>query len=171
VSLRISERVDPPKDDACHRLNQLADSKFDEEESSARLVCFGPRIRSEPFPAKFALLHDMPKYTRVVKPKDWLSDYVTTIDIAGGNKRTVVRYALLMLTGSARTLLNSLPALQINSWHHFQEAFIKNFTGTYKQPPCPQQLALCKQGPDEPDRDYLTRWSELRNSCEGVGEE
>jgi hypothetical protein len=30
VSLRIGERVDPPKDDARHRLNQLADSKFDE---------------------------------------------------------------------------------------------------------------------------------------------
>jgi hypothetical protein len=76
-----------------------------------------------------------------------------------------------MLTGSARTWLNSLPALQINLWHDFQEAFIKNFTGTYKRPPRPRQRALCKQGPDEPDRDYLTRWSELRNSCEGVGEE
>jgi hypothetical protein len=92
-------------------------------------------------------------------------------DIAGSNKRTAVRYAPLMLTGSARTWLNSLPALQINSWHDFQEAFIKNFTGTYKRPPRSQQLALCKQGSDEPDRDYLTRWSELCNSCEGVGEE
>jgi hypothetical protein len=113
----------------------------------------------------------MPKYTGAVKPEDWLSDYVTAIDIAGGNKRTAVRYAPLMLTGSTRMWLNSLPALQINSWHDFQEAFIKNFTGTYKRPPRPRQLALCKQGPDEPDRDYLTRWSELRNSCEGVGEE
>jgi hypothetical protein len=49
--------------------------------------------------------------------------------------------------------------------------FIKNFTRTYKRPPLSRQLALCKQGPDEPDRDYLTRWSELRNSCEGVSEE
>jgi hypothetical protein len=37
-----------------------------------------------------------------------------------------------MLQGSARTWLNSLPALQINSWFEFKEAFIKNFTGTYK---------------------------------------
>jgi hypothetical protein len=132
VSLRIGERVNPPKDDARHRLNQLADSKFDEEESSVGPVCFGPRIRNEPFLAKFALPRDMPKYTGAVKPEDWLSDYVTAIDIAGGNKRTAVRYAPLMLTGSAQTWLNSLPALQINSWHDFQEAFIKNFTGTYK---------------------------------------
>jgi hypothetical protein len=171
MSLRIGERVDPPKDDALHRLNQLADSKFDEEESSAGLVCFGPRIRNEPFLAKFALPCDMPKYTGVVKPEDWLSDYVTAVDIAGGNKRIAVHYAPLMLTGSTWTWLNSLPALQINSWHEFQEAFIKNFMGTYKRPPRPRQLALCKQGPDEPDRDYLTRWSELRNSCEGVGKE
>jgi hypothetical protein len=98
-------------------------------------------------------------------------DYNIAIEIVGGNKRVAVRYALLMLTGSARTWLNSLPALQINSWYDFKEAFIKNFTRTYKRPPHPRQLALCKQGPDEPDRDYLTRWSELRNSCEGVGEE
>jgi hypothetical protein len=171
VSLRIGERVDPPKDDARCRLNQLADSKFNEEEFLAGPVCFGPRIRSEPFLAKFALPHDMPKYIGAVKPEDWLSDYGTAVDIAGGNKRTVVCYAPLMLTGSARTWLNSLPALQINSWHDFQEAFIKNFAGTYKRPPRPRQLALCKQGPDEPNHDYLTRWSELRNSCEGVGEE
>jgi hypothetical protein len=53
----------------------------------------------------------MPKYTGAVKPEDWPSDYGTVVDIAGGNKRVVVRYAPLMLTGSARTWLNSLPAL------------------------------------------------------------
>jgi hypothetical protein len=82
-----------------------------------------------------------------------------------------VRYAPLILTGSARTWLNSLPALQINSWHDFKEVFIKNFIGTYKRPPRSRQLALCKQGPDEPDRDYLMRWSELHNSHEGVDKE
>jgi hypothetical protein len=56
-------------------------------------------------------------------------------------------------------------------WLDFKEAFIKNFTGTYKRPPHPRQLAHCKQGLDEPNRDYLTRWSELHNSCKEVGEE
>jgi hypothetical protein len=113
----------------------------------------------------------MPKYARAVKPEDWLSDYVIAIDIAGGNKRVAVRYTPLMLQGSARTWLNIMPALHINSWYDFKEVFIKNFTGTYKRPPRPRQLALYKQCPDEPNRDYLTRWSEMRNSCEGVGEE
>jgi hypothetical protein len=48
---------------ARHRLNLLADSKFDEEESSVGPVCFGPHIRNKPFLAKFALPRDMPKYT------------------------------------------------------------------------------------------------------------
>jgi hypothetical protein len=63
MSQRFGEHVDPPKDDARHRLNLLADSKFDEEESSAGPVCFGPRIHNEPFSAKFTLPRDMPKYT------------------------------------------------------------------------------------------------------------
>jgi hypothetical protein len=78
---------------------------------------------------------------------------------------------LVMLQGSARTWLNSLPALLINSWFNLKEAFIQNLTMTYKRPPRLRQLALCKQGGDEPDRDYLTRWSEVRNSCKGIGEE
>jgi hypothetical protein len=110
VSLRVGERVDPLKDDARRRLNQLVDSKFNEEESSAGPVCFGPRIRNEPFPTKFALPRDMPKYTGAVKPEDWLSDYVTAIDIAGGNKRTAMRYAPLMLTGSAASFADQLLA-------------------------------------------------------------
>jgi hypothetical protein len=113
----------------------------------------------------------MPKCTGLVKPEDWLLDYGIAVNITGGNKRVAVHYAPLMLTGSARTWLNSLLALQINSWYNFKETIIKNFTRTYKRPPCPWQLALCKQGPDELDHDYLTRWSELHNSCKGVGEE
>jgi hypothetical protein len=98
VSLRIGERIDPPKDDAHHRLNQLADSKLDEEESSAGPICFGPRICGEPFPSKFMLPNDIPKYTGAVKLEDWLADYGIAVDIAGGNKRIAVGYAPLMLT-------------------------------------------------------------------------
>jgi hypothetical protein len=45
----------------------------------------------------------MPKYTGAVKPEDWMLDYGISVDIAGGNKRLAVRYAPLMLQGSART--------------------------------------------------------------------
>ena len=58
----------------------------------------------------------------------------------------------------------------INNWVDFTEAFVRNFTSTYKRPPKPHQLSLCVQGPNESTRDYLTRWAKLRNSCEGVHE-
>jgi hypothetical protein len=70
VSLRISERVDPLKDNARHRLNLLANSKLDEKESSTGPICFGPQICNELFPPKFTLPWDMPKYIRAVKPED-----------------------------------------------------------------------------------------------------
>ena len=37
-------------------------------------------------------------------------------------------------------------------------------------PAAPQHLAGCVQLKGERDRDYLTRWSNLRNTCEGVQE-
>jgi hypothetical protein len=75
-----------------------------------------------------------------------------------------------MLQGTAQTWLNSLKPYSVNSWLDFTEVFIRNFTSTYKQPPKPHQLSLCVQGPSESTREYLTRWAELRNSCEGVHE-
>jgi hypothetical protein len=59
----------------------LAKSKLDEEESSTGPIYFSPRVHSEPFPPKFALPRDMPKYTGAVKPKDWPSDYGIAVDI------------------------------------------------------------------------------------------
>ena len=99
-----------------------------------------------------------------------LIDYSTAVRIANGNRRVAVKYVPLMLQGTTRTWLNSLKPLSINSWLDFTEAFIRNFTSTYKRAPRPRQLSLCVQGPVESTRDYLTRWAELRNSCEGVHE-
>ena len=50
----------------------------------------------------FTLPRDTPKYNGTAKPEDWLADYVTAVNIAGGNKRVAVRYVPLMLQGSAR---------------------------------------------------------------------
>ena len=75
-----------------------------------------------------------------------------------------------MLLGSARTWLNSLRAGSVNSWLDFEYAFVRNFTSTYKRPSKPHQLSMCVQKPGNPLHDFLTRWTELRNSCEGVHE-
>ncbi|KAK1628555.1 hypothetical protein QYE76_002870 [Lolium multiflorum] len=165
---RLGPRIEPA--DARDRLDRLVESRIAEEEGPAGPKCFGPRILNEPMRAGFQLPRDTPKYDGTTKPEDWLQDYSTAVGIAQGNKRWAVRYSPLMLLGSARTWLNNLPAGSINGWLDFEDAFISNFTGTYRRPGRPQQLEMCKQGADETDRAYLTRWCEMRNSCEGVHE-
>ena len=73
-----------------------------------------------------------------MKPEDWLVDYSTTVSIMNGNKRVAVKYVPLMHQGTARTWLNSLKPRSINSWVDFTEAFIRNFTSTYKRSPKPR---------------------------------
>ena len=64
--------------------------------------------------------------------------------------------------------MNNLKKDSILGWPDFEAQFNSNFSSTYKTPNCPQQLSMCRQQDDETDREYLTRWSTLRNTCEGV---
>src|SRR3954471_25025489 len=73
-----------------------------------------------------------------------------------------------MLEGTARIWLNKLKPGSIMCWPDFEDAFNANFTSTYKRQNRPQQLADCKQRENETDQDWLTRWTQTRNSCEGV---
>lgn len=57
-------------------------------------------------------------------------DYTTVVGIATGNKHVAILYVPLMLTGSARTWLNSLPAGSVNTLVDFKEAFVRNVTST-----------------------------------------
>ena len=68
---------------------------------------------------------------------------MTAVGIAGGNRRVVIRYAPLMLQGSTRSWLNSLPANSVNCWQDFDDAFVRNFTPTYERLGLPRHLALC----------------------------
>ena len=79
-----------------------------------------------------------------------------------------MRYIPRMLEGPARIWLNNLKKDNILGWPDFEEEFNSNFSNTYQRPNRPQQLSMCRQRDDETDREYLTRWSILRNTCEGV---
>jgi hypothetical protein len=84
------------------------------------------------------LARDARRYNGSTKPKEWLEDYSTAMNITGGNLRWAVRYVPQMLEGP-------LPARSINGWMDFDEQFVSNFTSTYKRPNRPQQLANCRQ--------------------------
>ena len=88
--------------------------------------------------------------------------------VAGGDRNWAARYVPQMLEGTARIWLNNLEPGSIRCWTDFEEAFKSNFATTYRRPNWSQQLADCKQRENETDRDWLTRWTQTRNSCEGV---
>ena len=77
-----------------------------------------------------------------------------------------MKYIPQMLEGPARIWLNNLPTDSIKGWLDLEEQFNNNFSSMYKRLNHPQQLSMCRQREDETDRDYLTRWSTIRNSCE-----
>ncbi|KAI5021702.1 hypothetical protein ZWY2020_058432 [Hordeum vulgare] len=143
IIARISARVPQGDQDARRRLNALAQSALLEEDGPISPTCFGPRNRGEPFPRGFTLPRDTLEYNGTAKTEDWLINYTTAVGIARGNKSVAVRYVPLMLAGSARTWLNNLPADSVNLWVDFEEAFVCNFTGTYKRPGRPHELAMC----------------------------
>ena len=159
-----------PANDARHRLDRKWLSEMLEEQGPPGPECFGPRIMREPPLRNFQLPRGTRKYDGSTKPQDWLIDYATAVHVAGGNRRWAIRYVPQMLEGPARVWLNNMPPKSIDGWLDFEEAFNSNFISTYKRPNRPQQLSMCQQRTDETDREYLTRWSALRNSCEGVVE-
>ena len=83
-------------------------------------------------PRGFKLTTAMPKYDGLEKPEAWLEDYLTTVKFQNGDKVIAMQYIQLMLTGSARHWLKSLPRNSISSWRRFEDAFIENFKSTYK---------------------------------------
>jgi hypothetical protein len=123
---------------------------------------------NEPPPPNFQLPRDTRTYDSSTKLEDWLTNYVTTVNVVGGNRWWAVRYVPQIVERPARISLNNQPEGSIICWLDFEEQFISNFTSTYKRPNHPQQLAMCRQGENETNIDYLTRWCTLRNSCEGV---
>jgi hypothetical protein len=119
----------------------------------------------------FQISKNMKMYDGTTKPEDWLDDYVIAVCIAGGNRTWVVRYVPAMLEGAARVWLNNMPRGIIDCYLDFEEAFIANFASTYRRPNRSQLLANYKQRSNETDREYLTRWSNVRNSRDAVSEQ
>ena len=167
----LEGRIGPrmlPNHDVRNKLDRIHNAELIEEEGQPGPPCFADQIRREPPVPHFQLPRGQKTYNGSTKPEDWLNDYVSIVHIAGGNRRWAMRYIPRMLEGPARIWLNNLKAGSILGWPDFEEAFNTNFSSTYQRPNHPQQLSMCRQREDETDREYLTRWSTLRNSCEGV---
>lgn len=111
------------------------------------------------------------KYSGDSKPDHWLNDYLTAVDMAGGDIGNALRYVPLCLTWSARTLLNGIPPSTIREWADFEQAFINNVEGTYQCPGSTYDLHNCIRGDKESVRNFIARWLKKRNSLSIVSDE
>ena len=108
------------------------DPDSDEEFEPSGALCFSRRIRETRMPKGFRLTSETPKYDGLQEPSAWLEDYLTAVTCQRGSTSTAMQYIQLMLTGSARAWLKSLPRGAYTCSEYFGEDFIRNFAGTYK---------------------------------------
>ena len=130
---RLGSRQLSPHD-ARHKLDKIYLSEILEEQGPPGPRCFAPRFMREPAPFGFQLSRGTKTYNGTTKLQDWLQEYVQAVNGSGGNRRWAVRYVPQMLEGAARIWLNNLLESSIECWLDFSDAFISNFTSTYKRP-------------------------------------
>jgi hypothetical protein len=83
-------------------MDRIYQTELVERQGAPDPMCFGSRIIGEPTPYRFQLARGARIYNGSKKPEDWLEDYSTAVNIAGGNLRWAVRYVPQMLEGPAR---------------------------------------------------------------------
>jgi hypothetical protein len=116
----IASRLGPRSlalDDARFKLDRIYQTELVERQGAPGPMCFGPQIMGEPAPYCFQLARGARTYNGSTKPKDWLEDYSTAVNIAGGNLRWAMCYVSQMLEGPARIWLNNLlPEVSMAGW-------------------------------------------------------
>ena len=66
--------------------------------------------------------------------------------------------------------IEGLPEKTVHTWSDMQRVFIQHFQGTYKCPKSIFELQRCVQEKNESSREFVSRWSEIKNACEDVSE-
>ena len=117
--------------------------------------CFTLNIRSTRMPKGFRLTAEIVEFDGTQDPRLWLEDYLIACNCQGGNQITAMQYLQLMLTESARGWLQSIPKNSFSKWEEFEEAFVKNFLGTYSRPGTLVEMKACKQHRGESLRAFI----------------
>jgi len=161
---RNNRQLEP--EDARHRLNDIRAGK---EQSYIGPECFGPAIRHVVVPRDMtSVSKSCPRYNGGDKPNSWLSDYAMAVQIAGGDGLVAARFLPLMLEGTARSWIETLPEKSIHNWRDMERVFTQHFQGTYNRPKTYTDLTRCVQGRDESATAFLARWIQTKASCENV---
>ena len=96
-------------------------------------------------PKDFKGPRKVPNYTADLSPETWVKSYEMAMEMLDVDDAACAKYFTMMLEGTARTWLKSLPANSIRSWAELRARFIQNFEDTCKKPMSIVDLAACVQ--------------------------
>ena len=113
--------------------------------SSWGVPCLTPALRNVRLPKDFKGPCKVPNYTADLPPKSWVESYEMATEMLDLDEVACIKYFTMMLDGTTRTWLKSLPANSIGSWAELKDWFVTNFKDTCKQPMSIVDLAACVQ--------------------------
>ena len=84
--------------------------------SSWGVPCLTPALRNVRLPKDFKGPRKVPNYTADQLPEAWVESYEMEMEMLDVDEAICAKYFTMMLEGTARTWLKSLPTSSIGSW-------------------------------------------------------
>ena len=136
--------------------------------SSLGVPCLTPALRNVRLPKDFKGPRKVPNYTADLQPEAWVESYEMAMEMLDVDEAVCAKYFTMMLEGTARTWLKSLPTNSIGSWAELKHRFIQNFKDTCKQPMSIIDLAACVQEEGESTTHWVKRVSAILHSSDRI---
>ena len=122
--------------------------------SSLGVPCLTPALRNVRLPKDFKGPRKVPNYIADLQPESWVESYEMAMEMLDVDEAVCAKYFTMMLEGTARTWLKSLPANSVRSWAELKHRFIQKLKDTSKQPMSIVDLDACVQD----DGESTTHW-------------
>lgn len=136
--------------------------------SSLGVPCLVPALRNVRLPKDFKGPRKVPNYTADLSLEAWVESYEMAMEMLDVDETACAKYFTMMLEGTTRTWLKSLPPNSISSWAQLRTRFIQNFKDTCKQPKSIVDLAACVQEDGESTTHWVHRVSEVLHSSDRI---
>jgi hypothetical protein len=111
------------------------------------------------------------RYDGTTNPVEFLQLYIVAVPAARGDQRAMANWFPMALKDAPRTWLMNLPHESVTSWKDLCCQFVANFMPTYEHPATKNDLKAVRQYKGETLRQYIQRFSHMRNKIPRISNE
>jgi hypothetical protein len=111
------------------------------------------------------------RYDGTTNPVEFLQLYVVAVQAAHGDQRAMANSFPMALKDAPRTWLMNVPHESVTSWKDLCCQFVANFMPTYERPATKNDLKAVRQYNGETLRQYIQRFSQMRNKIPRISNE